>query len=127
MGEGLPFPFPVPLAFQTRRTKKRSLLIVPQVVLKRLARQGGLQASQYLPGFNRQAKSNTTVWPYPSPRPLFDHCWRYSTLSAKTYHALALNFRIMFSCIRWSEMQEDETVSVKVLISKKVHKFRRVV
>jgi nucleosome-remodeling factor subunit BPTF len=122
-GEGLPFPFPVPLAFRTRTTKKKSLLIISRAVIKRMARQGGLNASQYLPGFNKQAKSNTTAWPYPCPRPLFDHCWRYLTLNASTYHALALSFRIMFSCIRWAEMQEDEGVSAKFKSTNYAAKF----
>ncbi|KAI6184090.1 hypothetical protein M3Y97_00559200 [Aphelenchoides bicaudatus] len=108
LGEGTPFPFPMPYAFEVKNTKKRSLLVIPQVVVKRMARQGGLNAGQYLPGFNKQAKSNTTVWPYPCPRPFFDNCWRFSTLNANTFHALALNLRIMFSCIRWSEMEPEE-------------------
>jgi hypothetical protein len=39
-GEGIPFPFPKPFTYLARKSKKRSLLIIPQAILRRIARQG---------------------------------------------------------------------------------------
>ncbi|KAI6172173.1 hypothetical protein M3Y98_00943600 [Aphelenchoides besseyi] len=108
LGEGKPFPFPKPFDFLARRAKKRSLLVLPQATLRRIARQGGLNAKLVVPGFSRQAKSNQTVWSYPCSRPIFDNCWRYVTLNSTTLHALALNLRTMYACIRWSDLEPPE-------------------
>lgn len=67
-----------------------------------------MDAQTFIFGFQRQAKSNFLVWPYPCPRPLFDNCWRYMTLNASSLHAVALQLRIMYACIRWSDMEPDE-------------------
>ncbi|KAI1727679.1 DDT domain-containing protein [Ditylenchus destructor] len=106
-GEGLPFPLHKPLEYKTR-SGKRTLLRLPQSSLRKLARQGGLKAETFIPGFHKLAKSNSTVWPYPCPRPLFDNCWRYLTVTCNSLHAVALQFRIMYACIRWADLNPDE-------------------
>uniref|UniRef100_A0A183EIP3 GST N-terminal domain-containing protein n=1 Tax=Gongylonema pulchrum TaxID=637853 RepID=A0A183EIP3_9BILA len=80
LGIDKPFPLPVPLDYRVRRTGEQSLLVLPQKALKRLARQGGVNSGYFAPGFHRMAKSNTQVWNYPCPRPLFDNCWRFASL-----------------------------------------------
>uniref|UniRef100_A0A0N4U2G1 Nucleosome-remodeling factor subunit NURF301 n=1 Tax=Dracunculus medinensis TaxID=318479 RepID=A0A0N4U2G1_DRAME len=59
LGLSKPFPFPTQHDFRVRRTGAQSLLVLPQRILKRLARQGGLNSSYVVPGFNRTAKSNS--------------------------------------------------------------------
>ncbi|KAI6196928.1 hypothetical protein M3Y94_01165600 [Aphelenchoides besseyi] len=108
LGEGKPFPFPKPFDYLARHAKKSSLLVLPQATLRRMARQGGLNVKLVVPGFNRQAKSNQVVWNYPCSRPIFDNCWRYVTLNSTTLHALALNLRRMYACIRWSDFEPPE-------------------
>ncbi|CAD5215339.1 unnamed protein product [Bursaphelenchus xylophilus] len=107
-GEDAPFPIPEPFQFLSRGSGKRSLLILPQPHLRKLARQGGLNPTTVIFGFNKVAKSNLSVWNYPCPRPLFDQCWRYNTLHATSLHAIALNLRIMYSCLRWADMEPPE-------------------
>ncbi|KHN88716.1 Nucleosome-remodeling factor subunit [Toxocara canis] len=116
LGEGKPFPLPVPFDFRVRRTGQQSLLVLPQRALKRLARQGGLNSNYFAPGFHRIAKSNPHVWNYPCQRPLFDHCWRYLTLRAKSYHAVALSLRVLYACIRWADMERDEDDNIHVTV-----------
>ncbi|KAI1700835.1 williams-Beuren syndrome DDT (WSD), d-TOX E motif domain-containing protein [Ditylenchus destructor] len=106
-GEGLPFPLLKPFQYKTR-SGKRTLLRLPQSSLRKLARQGGLKAETFIPGFHKLAKSNAAVWPYPCPRPLFDNCWRYLTVNCNSLHAVALQFRIMYACIRWADLNPDE-------------------
>uniref|UniRef100_F1KPU6 Nucleosome-remodeling factor subunit NURF301-like protein n=1 Tax=Ascaris suum TaxID=6253 RepID=F1KPU6_ASCSU len=116
LGEGKPFPLPVPFDFRVRRTGQQSLLVLPQRALKRLARQGGLNINYFAPGFHRIAKSNPHVWNYPCQRPLFDHCWRYLTLRAPSYHAVALSLRILYACVRWADMERDEEDDIHVTV-----------
>uniref|UniRef100_A0A915CU87 DDT domain-containing protein n=1 Tax=Ditylenchus dipsaci TaxID=166011 RepID=A0A915CU87_9BILA len=106
-GEGIPFPLQKPFEYKSK-SGKRSILILPQRSLHKFARQGGLKSVVMIPGFHRVAKSNMSVWNYPCPRPLFDNCWRFLTLNASSLHAVALQFRIMYSCIRWSDLEPDE-------------------
>ncbi|KAI1720070.1 DDT domain-containing protein [Ditylenchus destructor] len=106
-GEGLPFPLHKPYEYKTR-SGKRTLLRLPQSSLRKLARQGGLKAETFIPGFHKLTKSNATVWPYPCSRPLFDNCWRYLTLNSNSLHAVALQFRVMYACIRWADLNPDE-------------------
>lgn len=127
MGEDIPFPLPVPFDFRVKRTGEQSLLVLPQKFLKRLARQGGLRSDFFAPGFHRIAKSNTHVWNYPCQRPLFDHCWRYLTLRARSYHAVALQLRILYACVRWADMERDEDEDERVTIHHPDHDEIRVV
>ena len=76
-----------------------------------MARQGGTSAAQYLPGFNKQAKSkqhsldlsvrSTVVWQ------LLAFTWRWMQ---QRFHALSFSLRLMFACISWSEMHPEEGV-----------------
>lgn len=116
MGEEIPFPLPVPFDFRVRRTGEQSLLVLPQMFLKRLARQGGRKTDFFAPGFHRIAKSNNQVWNYPCQRPLFDHCWRFLTLRARSYHAVALQLRILYACVRWADIERDEDEDEQVTI-----------
>lgn len=116
LGEGKPFPLPVPFNFCARRTGKQSLLVLPQRALRRLARQGGRSNSFFAPGFHRIAKSNMHLWNYPCQRPLFDHCWRYVTLRARSFHAIALQLRILYACVRWGDMERGEDEEPRVTI-----------
>uniref|UniRef100_A0A158R694 SMB domain-containing protein n=1 Tax=Syphacia muris TaxID=451379 RepID=A0A158R694_9BILA len=127
LGEDKPFPLPVPFNFSAKRSGEKSLLILPQKFLRRLARQGGLRPDFFPPGFHRIAKSNTHVWNYPCQRPLFDHCWRYLTLRARSYHAVALQLRILYACIRWGDMERDEDEEERVTIHHPDHDEVRVV
>ncbi|KAF7638565.1 hypothetical protein Mgra_00001943 [Meloidogyne graminicola] len=117
------FPYPKPYNF-TRKSNindgktMESILVLPKWFFKliytstffifmcihRLARQGGLNAKTLAPGFLPAAKANPQAWPYPCPRPAFDHCWRYLTSKAKSFHALALRFRQIYASIRWMDM-----------------------
>ncbi|VDN30720.1 unnamed protein product [Gongylonema pulchrum] len=115
LGIDKPFPLPVPLDYRVRRTGEQSLLVLPQKALKRLARQGGVNSGYFAPGFHRMAKSNTQVWNYPCPRPLFDNCWRYLTLRAQSYHSIALHLRILYACIRWADMRRDPEEDLRVI------------
>ncbi|KAL3121904.1 hypothetical protein niasHT_000132 [Heterodera trifolii] len=106
LGEKKAFPFPQPNDFKSG-AGKRSILKLPKWFLKRLARQGGTNPKCSLHFFHQTAKSNPTVWPYPCVRPLFFYCWRYLTSGAKSIHALALRFRLLYACIRWPDMSPD--------------------
>ncbi|XP_055707432.1 nucleosome-remodeling factor subunit NURF301 isoform X3 [Phlebotomus papatasi] len=84
-------------------TKKgtRSILILPMHELVKLARSGGRNP---VVGFHQITKNNTSVWPYPCSRPLFRTCWIYRTINVKTLSAIALQLRILWTCLRWDDM-----------------------
>ncbi|CAD5210998.1 unnamed protein product [Bursaphelenchus okinawaensis] len=115
LGENAPFPIPEPFQFKSRGSGKRSLMVLPQPHLRKLARQGGLNPTTVIFGFNKIAKTNSIVWHYPCPRPLFDHCWRYNTLNANSLHSLALSLRIMYSCVRWADLEPEDTKDSRVM------------
>ncbi|CAB0041624.1 unnamed protein product [Trichogramma brassicae] len=48
--------------------------------------------------------ANPSVWPYPCPRPLFKTCWLYRTVGLRSLAAAALQLRILWSCIRWDDV-----------------------
>lgn len=109
-------------------TKKgyRSILMLPRYELIRIARKGGRVIAS---GFNPQSKNNVSAWPYPCYRPLFKTCWLYRVLHANTLNALCLGLRILWTCLRWDDMQtrpltadgkhqittENEIVNVEIL------------
>ena len=120
--------------FTVRRTGKRAIMIQPSSILRRLARQGGMGKTMPI-GFHLSSKANTQVcvclmiynyfvyfkvWPYPCARPLFETCWRYLTQNANSCHAVALQLRILYSCIRWSDMTPDDKVSIFVRLLKSI-------
>lgn len=55
------------------KSSKKSIFILPNDDLKRLARRGSIRE---VPIFNYSAKPALDIWPYPSPRPTFGITWR---------------------------------------------------
>lgn len=55
------------------KSSKKSIFILPNDDLKRLARRGSIRE---VPNFNYNAKPALDIWPYPSPRPTFGITWR---------------------------------------------------
>lgn len=55
------------------KSSKKSIFILPNDDLKRLARRGSIRE---VPIFNYNAKPAPDIWPYPSPRPTFGITWR---------------------------------------------------
>lgn len=55
------------------KSSKKSIFILPNDDLKRLARRGSIRE---VPIFNYSAKPAPDIWPYPSPRPTFGITWR---------------------------------------------------
>lgn len=55
------------------KSSKKSIFILPNDDLKRLARRSGIRE---VPIFNYNAKPALDIWPYPSPRPTFGITWR---------------------------------------------------
>ncbi|CAK9823195.1 Nucleosome-remodeling factor subunit NURF301 [Anthophora retusa] len=95
-----PVKYPLCSTFCTKN-KHRSILLLPQHELRKLARVGGRIQVQ---GFHQMAKANMSVWPYPCPRPLFKTCWLYRTVGIKSLAAAALQLRILWACLRWDDM-----------------------
>ncbi|XP_026669711.1 nucleosome-remodeling factor subunit NURF301 isoform X4 [Ceratina calcarata] len=95
-----PVKYPLCSTFCTKN-KHRSILLLPQHELRKLARVGGRTPVQ---GFHHIAKANMSVWPYPCPRPLFKTCWLYRTVGIKSLAAAALQLRILWACLRWDDM-----------------------
>ncbi|XP_041673909.1 nucleosome-remodeling factor subunit NURF301 isoform X2 [Drosophila eugracilis] len=91
--------YPLISNFLTHK-KKRSLLVLPRFELLKLARLGGKSSTN---GFHHAAKNNT-IWQYQCSRPLFRTCWSYRTSNATSLSSLALQLRILWSCLRWDDM-----------------------
>ncbi|XP_037722517.1 nucleosome-remodeling factor subunit NURF301 isoform X3 [Drosophila subpulchrella] len=91
--------YPLISNFLTHK-KKRSLLVLPRYELLKLARLGGKTSTN---GFHHAAKNNT-IWQYQCSRPLFRTCWSYRTSSTTSLSSLALQLRILWSCLRWDDM-----------------------
>ncbi|KAG1687147.1 Nucleosome-remodeling factor subunit BPTF [Nymphon striatum] len=83
------------------RDKSKSILFLPQYELNKLSRRGG---HKEVAGYNSSAKINLRAWPYPCPRPCFKTCWRFRTQVIKSIHAAGLQLRILWSCLRWDDM-----------------------
>ncbi|CAH1403971.1 unnamed protein product [Nezara viridula] len=86
------------------KSKKKSILILPQHELSKLARLGGKIA---VSGFNHLAKvnANPQAWPYPCSRPTFKTCWLFRTISFKNLAAAGLQLRTVWACLKWDDMQ----------------------
>ncbi|XP_012274975.1 nucleosome-remodeling factor subunit NURF301 isoform X2 [Orussus abietinus] len=95
-----PVKYPLCSTFSTKN-KHRSILLLPQHELRKLARLGGRTPVH---GFHHMAKANTSVWPYPCPRPLFKTCWLYRTVGLRSLAAAAIQLRILWACLRWDDM-----------------------
>lgn len=89
--------------FLTKRTKIKSILILPDLELRRLARSGGMKETK---SFSYNAKQNNYVWPYGmTPRPTFRTCWLYRNRRIDTMQDVAIQLRILHACIRWDDLQ----------------------
>jgi nucleosome-remodeling factor subunit BPTF len=93
--------YPMITTYTTIKNTK-SILILPAHELIKLARRAG---KYYLTILNHQAKNNNGVWPYPCSRPFFKTCWLYRTFCANSFSALGLQLRILWTCLRWDDMQ----------------------
>lgn len=102
-----PLKYPAMHSFLTKKGF-RSIMVLQNYELRKLARLGGKMGVN---GFNPLSKSNTTVWPYPCSRPLFRTCWLYKTLNARTLATVALQLRILWSCLRWDDMMTKPPTS----------------
>lgn len=91
-------------AITTHSTVKssKSILVLPKNEMEKCARRAG---KYYAIGFNHLAKNNNSVWPYPCSRPFFRTCWIYRTLCVNSFASLGLQLRIMWTCLRWDDMQ----------------------
>ncbi|KAK4876450.1 hypothetical protein RN001_012872 [Aquatica leii] len=93
--------YPLCSTFQTKKGLK-SLLVLPKHEAHKLARSGGRIT---ISGFHHLAKPNNLAWPYPCARPLFKTCWIYRTVNLKNLSTVAIQLRILWSCLRWDDMQ----------------------
>ncbi|GIX97254.1 nucleosome-remodeling factor subunit NURF301 [Caerostris darwini] len=83
--------------------KIKSILALPLQELKRLCRKSGLREAY---GFNYNAKNNQYIWSYGTcPRPSFKTAWQFRTQTLTSIHEAALQLRVMWSCIRWDDVQ----------------------
>jgi nucleosome-remodeling factor subunit BPTF len=91
-------------ALTTHTTVKgtKSILMLSKMDLEKCARRAG---KYYHLGLNHQAKNNNSVWPYPCSRPFFRTCWIYRTFCANSFSSLGLQLRIIWTCLRWDDMQ----------------------
>lgn len=86
----------------------KSILILSKNELEKCARRAG----KYYPiGFNHLAKNNNSVWPYPCSRPFFRTCWIYRTLCVNSFASLGLQLRVIWTCLRWDDMQTKPTTT----------------
>lgn len=97
----IPVKYPLCSTFQTRRGA-RTIMVLPQHEVRKLGRLAGRIS---VTGFHPMAKANNSVWPYPCSRPLFKTCWLYRTVNLKSLAATAHQLRILWSCLRWDDMQ----------------------
>lgn len=96
----LPAKYPDLCRFLTKKATA-SIMVLHRYEVLNLARSGGKMATN---GFHHLAKNNTAVWPYPCSRPLFKTCWQFRTMNSKTLASVALQLRILWSCLRWDDM-----------------------
>ncbi|XP_055932201.1 nucleosome-remodeling factor subunit BPTF-like isoform X2 [Argiope bruennichi] len=81
----------------------KSILVLPPHELRKLCRKGGLREAA---GYNYNAKNNPYIWPYGTcPRPSFKLAWQFRTQTLTTIHEAALQLRVIWSCIRWDDVQ----------------------
>lgn len=99
--EGVVSRYPAITTYTTVKNTK-SILVLPKYELVKVARRAGKYAISSL---NHIAKNNNSVWPYPCSRPFFRTCWIYRTFCVNTFAALGLQLRILWTCLRWDDMQ----------------------
>lgn len=89
--------------FLTKRDKVRSILVLPKLELKKLARSGGLKEVK---SFSYTAKPSKEVWPYGmTPRPTFRTCWLYRNRLVSTMQDVSLQLKVLYACVRWDDLQ----------------------
>ncbi|XP_054762384.2 nucleosome-remodeling factor subunit BPTF-like [Lytechinus pictus] len=93
-------PLPICYMFSTR-SRKRSILVLPQHNLRRLSRRGGKLEVE---GYISNTKNVGDFWPYPCARPSFKICWRYRLQTVRSLSAVSLLLRILWACIRWDDI-----------------------
>ncbi|CAI4232189.1 unnamed protein product [Auanema sp. JU1783] len=106
-----------PNKFTYRTSKRKSVLIIADNIMRKLAKSGGRKA-MYIPNFSLSAKSNMTLWNYPCSRPCFDLCWRYLVTNARSLQAIALQLKILWFCVKWLEFDpgEEETDAGRLIV-----------
>lgn len=88
--------------FCTKRTRRKSILILPELELRKLARSGGLRETK---SFNYTAKQNHHVWPYgQTPRPTFRTCWLYRNQLIDNMQDVAIQLKVLHGCLRWDDI-----------------------
>lgn len=100
IGTAAPLKYPPMYTFLSK-TGFRSILNLQTYEQRKLAR---CHSKMVPAGFNLYGKSNTAVWPYPCPRPLFRTCWLYRTLNSRTLSSVAMQLRILWVSLRWDDM-----------------------
>lgn len=93
-------PLPICYMFSTR-SRKRSILVLPQHNLRRLSRRGG---NLEVEGYISNTKNVGDFWPYPCARPSFKICWRYRLQTVRSLSAVSLLLRTLWACIRWDDL-----------------------
>lgn len=93
--------FPPITIFHTHKNNK-TIMLLPRLELHKLARSAG---RMQVNGFHHLAKNNQSVWSYPCARPLFKTTWLYRLMSSVNLSSIALQFRILWCCLRWDDMQ----------------------
>ena len=100
--------YPLASTFASKNRGMRSILVLVKHEHKRLARNAGMVM---VDGFNYAAKPNSQAWPYPCPRPLFRTSWMFRTASMTSLHAVAMQLRILWMCIKWDDMATKPPLS----------------
>uniref|UniRef100_G1N6J1 Bromodomain PHD finger transcription factor n=1 Tax=Meleagris gallopavo TaxID=9103 RepID=G1N6J1_MELGA len=83
------------------KSSKKSIFVLPNDDLKKLARRGGIREVPY---FNYNAKPALDIWPYPSPRPTFGITWRYRLQTVRSLAGVSLMLRLLWACLKWDDM-----------------------
>ncbi|XP_077589921.1 nucleosome-remodeling factor subunit BPTF [Stigmatopora nigra] len=93
------------------KSSKKSIFVLPNDDLKRLARRGGFRE---VPIFNYNAKPAMDIWPYPSPRPTFGITWRYRLQTVRSLAGVSLMLRLLWACLRWDDMAVKPSIGVSL-------------
>uniref|UniRef100_A0A5S6QJZ2 PHD-type domain-containing protein n=1 Tax=Trichuris muris TaxID=70415 RepID=A0A5S6QJZ2_TRIMR len=115
---------PVHLMYKCCENEETNILNVSQSTLARLARRG---PDDELDGFNCSAKAGWN-WPYPSPRPTVQSCWRLATQRTPSLHSVAFLFRSLYMSIRWKDVLIKMPLQTKhVLKSESYNESREII
>ncbi|XP_071965223.1 uncharacterized protein [Antedon mediterranea] len=119
-------PLPICRKFSTKSNRK-SILILPPHLLKRLARHAGrLDVEGFI--YNTKAVRQYH-WPYPCPRPSFKTCWRYRVQTLNSLASVGVSLRILWASLRWEdlgkignhhELTETETIQTEILKKREI-------